>query len=196
MIRINLGSDDHVYRGLTFSVYDKGSGIPRDGKPKAEVEIFAVDQKVSAARITSSERKNPVSTDDIIANLIWDSDRENRFVIAGEFDLDSNGTPDYDAITKIEALIRKWGGAVAQDVSAKTDYVILGTEPKVPPQPTLQAQTADPTLTDKYNAARQSLERYDRIRQQAQSLWVPMFSYERFLHFTGYASQIGKPGAF
>lgn len=196
VIRINLGSDDRVYRGLTFSVYDKGSGIPRDGKPKAQVEVFAVDQKVCAARITSSGRGNPIGTGDLVANLIWDSDKENRFVIAGDFDLDRNGTPDYDAISKIEALIRKWGGTVDQDVSAKTDYVILGTEPKVPPQPTLEAQTADPTLTDKYNAARQRLERYDHVRQQAQSLWVPMFSYERFLYFTGYASQIGKPGAF
>jgi hypothetical protein len=177
-------------------VYDKGSGIPRDGKPKAEVEVFAVDKEVCAARITSSERRNPIHTDDLIANLIWDSGKENRFVIAGDFDLDGNGTQDYDAITRIEALIRKWGGTVDQDVSAKTDYVILGTEPKVPPQPTLGAQTADPTLTDKYNAARQRLERYEHIRQQAQSLWVPIFSYERFLNFTGYASQTGKPGAF
>lgn len=196
VIRINLGAEDRVYRGLTFSVYDKAAGIPRDGKPKAEVEVFAVDERVSAARITSSDPKNPVSTGDLIANLIWDSDKENSFVIAGDFDLDSNGTPDYDAISKIEALIRKWGGTVTQDVSARTDYVILGTEPKVPPEPTLEAKTSDPTLVDKYNAARQRLERYDQIRQQAQALWVPIFSYERFLNFTGYASQVGKPGAF
>lgn len=196
VIRINLGSQDRVYRGLTFSVYDKASGIPRDGKPKAEVEVFSVDQKVSAARIISSDPKNPVSTDDLVANLIWDSNKENNFVIAGDFDLDGNGTPDYDAIAKIEALIRKWGGSVSQNVSAKTDYVILGAEPKVPPEPTLEAKTSDPTLVEKYNAARQRLERYDQIRQQAQALWVPIFSYERFLHFTGYSSQVGKPGAF
>ncbi len=196
VIRINLGLQDRVYQGLTFSVYDKGAGIPRDGKPKAEVEVFAIDQKSCAARITSSDPKNPVSTEDLIANLIWDSDKENSFVIAGEFDLNKDGKPDLDAATKIEALIRKWGGTVAQDVSARTDYVILGTEPKVPAEPTLEAKTADPTLVDKYNAARQRLERYDQIRQQAQTLWVPIFTYERFLYFTGYASQAGKPGAF
>ena len=81
-------------------------------------------------------------------------------------------------------------------ISARTDYIILGTEPKVPPEPTLETQTADPTLVDKYNAARQRLERYDQVRQRAQTLWVPIFTYERFLHFTGYASQAGKPGAF
>ena len=195
-IRINLGSDDHVYQGLTFSVYDKGAGIPRDGKPKAEVEVFAVDKEVSAARIISSENKNPVSTEDLVANLIWDSNKQNSFVIAGEFDIDGNGTVDYDAPAKIEALIRKWGGTVTQDVSARTDYVIIGDEPKVPKEPTLEQQTADPTLTDKYNAARQRRERYDQIRQQAQALWIPIFTYERFLYFTGYAGQTSKPGAF
>ncbi len=195
-IRINLGYEDRVYQGLTFSVYDRAAGIPRDGKPKAEVEVFAIDQKASAARITSSQSKNPVSTDDLVANLIWDSSRENRFVIAGEFDVDGNGTVDYDAPAKIESLIRKWGGAVTQDVSARTDYVILGDEPTVPAEPTLEQQTADPTLVDKYNAAKQRLERYEQIRQRAQSLWVPIFTYERFLHFTGYASQTSKPGAF
>jgi hypothetical protein len=196
VIRVNLGARDRVYRGLTFSVYDKASGIPRDGKPKAEVEVFAIDQEVSAARIMSSNPKNPVSIDDLIANLIWERDKTNNFVIAGEFDLDKNGYPDYDAISKIEALIRKWGGTVDQDVSARTDYVILGTEPKVPPEPTLEARTSDPTLVDKYNAARQTLEHYDHIRRQAEALWVPIFTYERFLCFTGYASQVGKPGAF
>jgi len=196
VVRINLGSDDHVYQGLTFSVYDKAAGIPRDGKPKAEVEVFVVDKKVCAARILSGDAKNPVSTEDLVANLIWDSAKENHFVIAGEFDLDKSGTPDYDAIPKIEALIRKWGGAVDKDISASTDYVILGTKPQVPPQPTPEKLAVDPTLTEKRDAAQQRLDQYEQIRQRAQAFWIPIFNYERFLHFTGYANQIKKPGAF
>jgi len=196
VVRINLGADDRVYRGLTFSVYDKAAGIPRDGKPKAEVEVFAVDKKVCAARILSGDNKNPVSTEDLVANLIWDSAKENRFVITGEFDLDKNGTPDYDAIPRIDALIRKWGGAVDKDISASTDYVILGTEPQVPPQPTPEQLAVDPTLTEKRDAAQQRLDQYEQIRQRAQAFWIPIFSYERFLYFTGYANQINKPGAF
>jgi hypothetical protein len=196
VVRINLGSDDRVYRGLTFAVYDEGAGIPRDGKPKAQVEVFIVDQKVCAARIMSSDRKNPVSTDDLVANLIWDPGRENQFVVAGDFDLDNDGTKDYDAIGRIETLIRKWGGNTTADVSARTDYVILGTEPMVPPEPTLEQITADPTTADKFNAAQARLARYEQVRQRAESLWIPIFSFERFLYFTGYAAQVGKPGAF
>lgn len=196
VIRINLGSDDHIYRGLTFSVYDRSAGVTRDGKSKAEVEVFTVDRRVCAARVLSAEKKNPILTGDVVANLIWDSNKHNQFVIAGDFDLDGDKKPDFDGVRKIAALIQKWGGTVANDVTAETDFVILGTEPQVPPEPTPEVLTADPTATDKYNAARQSNERYELIRQRAESLWVPIFNYDRFLHFTGYASQVGKPGAF
>ncbi len=195
VVRINLGSDDRVYQGLTFSVYDSGAAIPRDGKPKAEVEVFAVDQRAAAARVLSSERRNPIMTGDMVANLIWDAGKTNEFVVAGEFDLTGDGRPDYDAIRRIEALIQRWGGAISNEVTATTDYVILGDEPQVPLEPTLAQLAVDPTATERYNAARQMNERYNQIRQRAEALWVPVFSYNRFLHFTGYASQVGKPGA-
>lgn len=196
VIHLDLGSEDHVYRGLTFSVYDRAGGIPRDGTPKAQVEVLAVDPRVSTARILSSERKNPIALGDLVANLIWDADQENQFVVAGEFDLDRDGSTDYDGVRKIEELVRKWGGTIAEDVSADTDYVILGTEPVVPAEPTLDAQANDPTAMERYNAARQKDERYQEIRQRAESLCVPIFNYDRFLSFTGYATEVAKPGAF
>jgi len=196
VIRINLGSDDHVYRGLTFSVYDRSAGIPRDGKPKAEVEVFAIDRMVSAARVLSTGKKNPIVTGDLVANLIWDSSKQNQFVVAGEFDVDGDGKVDYDGVRKVEALIKRWGGAAVNDVSANTDFVILGKEPQVPTEPTLDQQTADPTAKEKYEAIRRSNERYNQVRQRAEALWIPIFNYDRFLYFTGYDSQIRKPGAF
>jgi len=177
-------------------VYDRSAGIPRDGTPKAEVEVLSVDPRISTARILSSEPRNPIAVGDLVANLIWDAGQQNQFVVAGEFDLDRDGNTDYNAIRKIEALIARWGGTIAQGVSAQTDYVILGTEPKVPAEPTLTEQANDPMAMERYNAARQMSDRYHQVRQRAESLWVPIFSYDRFLHFTGYASLVNKPGAF
>ncbi len=196
IIHMDLGSDDRVYRGLTFSVYDKASGIPRDGQPKAEVEIFSVAKKTSVARVLSSEKRNPIATDDIVANLIWDSKKVNQFVITGDYDLNNDGKPDYNAQDGIQSLIEKWGGAVSNAVSAKTDFVILGTKPLVPPEPTLETLAGNPTAREKYNAAQIRLTRYNEIQQQAQALYIPVFTYDRFLHFIGYQSQVGKAGAF
>ncbi|HQI27480.1 MAG TPA: hypothetical protein PLT20_05285, partial [Sedimentisphaerales bacterium] len=160
------------------------------------VEVLAMERRVATARILSWDRRNPIAVGDWVANLIWDSDRRNRFVVAGEFDLDRDGKVDYDGVTKIEALIRKWGGTVSQDVSAETDYVILGNTPVVPSEPTLQEQSEDPLALQRYNTARQANERYQQIRRRAESLYVPIFNYDRFLAFTGYATEVAKPGAF
>ena len=55
IVHLNIGSDDRVYRGLTFSVYDKNMPIPKDGKGKAEIEVFNVGKNISAARVIPSE---------------------------------------------------------------------------------------------------------------------------------------------
>ena len=49
---------------------------------------------------------------------------------------------------------------------------------------------------ERYNSLRQTNDRYQQISQRAESLWIPIFSYDRFLYFTGYATQVDKPGAF
>ncbi|MBP7052364.1 MAG: hypothetical protein KBE65_15230, partial [Phycisphaerae bacterium] len=159
-------------------------------------EVMAIERRVASARILSSERKNPIHVGDSVANLIWDASHQNQFVVAGEFDLDRNGQTDYDGVRRIEGLIQKWGAVVVQDVSSETDFVILGMEPKVPSEPTLDEQTQDPLAMDRYNAQRKANDRYQQIRGQAESLNVPIYNYDRFLYFTGYAAQINRAGAF
>lgn len=195
LVTINIGSNDKVYRGLTFSVYDNLSGIPRDGKPKAEIEVFAVEPMVSTARVLSSEERNPIATGDLVANLIWSSDKVNHFVVAGNFDLNGDGTPDYEADAKISELIAKWGGVTDDTVTARTDFAILGTEPRVPPEPTFETLANDPMAQERYDRALQQRQRYDSIREQADALYIPIFTYQRFLSFTGYKSSVNKPGA-
>ncbi len=194
IVQINLGSDNRVYRGLTFSVYDKASGVSSDDEPKAEIEIFAIKSKTAAARILSSDRKNPIATGDIIANLIWDENASNEFVIVGNFDLDGNGQSDFDAKDRLAALIRKWGGTVTDVVSAKTDYVIVGTEPTVPPEPTFEQLTADPEARTRFERAQALATHYEEIRKKAQSFYIPTLTYERFLYLIGYKSQVKNPG--
>jgi len=196
VVHLNIGTDDHVYRGLTFSVYDRNASIPKDGKGKAEVEVFGVSKNISAARITQSQKKNPVALDDIVANLVWDRERTNVFVVAGEFDLNGDGIIDRNAIDKIKALIEKWGGKAADTISVDTDFLVLGSPPQVPPKPTFEDLQVDPMADQKYEAALQKFSHYKEVQSQAQALWIPIFQYERFLYFIGYNEQMSKPGAF
>ncbi|MFB0524842.1 MAG: hypothetical protein ACETVZ_04835 [Phycisphaerae bacterium] len=196
VVHLNIGTDDHVYRGLTFSVYDRNSSIPKEGQGKAEVEVFGVSKNISAARITHSQKKNPITLNDIVANLVWDSDKTNIFVVTGEFDLNGDGIIDRNAIDKIIALIEKWGGKVADTISVDTDFLVLGGPPQVPQKPTFEDLEVDPMADEKYEAALQKFNHYKETQSQAHALWIPIFQYERFLYFIGYKEQINKPGAF
>jgi hypothetical protein len=49
---------------------------------------------------------------------------------------------------------------------------------------------------DIYDASLQRLSRYNGLRDQAQSLWIPVFTYDRFLYFIGYKGHINQAGAF
>jgi len=196
IVHLDIGTDDHVYRGLTFAVYDKNMPIPRDGKSKADIEVFDVGKNISAARIIRSEIKNPIVLNDIIANLIWDSRQTNVFVVAGEFDLDDDGIIDIDGVDKINALIEKWGGKVGDTVSIETDFLVLGLSPKVLKKPSFEELEVDPMAMQKYEASKQRLNHYRQVLNQAQALRIPVFNLERFLYFIGYKTQATRAGAF
>jgi hypothetical protein len=195
-VQINLGTNDHIYRGLTFAVYDRGQPIPRSGKGKAEIEVYNIGDSFSAARIIRSDKKNPIVADDIIANLIWSPTKANTFVVAGDFDLNGDGVIDDDAAAKIRGLVEKWGGKVADTVTVNTDYVILGTPPVVPQKPTMQETEKYPNAMDKYERTLQQAAKYKDILSQAQALSIPVMNAERFLYFIGYKTMSGNPGAF
>ncbi|UCC23521.1 MAG: DUF3887 domain-containing protein [Planctomycetota bacterium] len=196
IVHLNIGSNERVYRGLTFSVYDRNMPIPKDGKGKAEVEVFGVGETFSAARIIRSEIKRPIIVGDIIANLIWDSQRTNVFVIAGDFDLDGDGNSDLNAVDSLKTLIQKWGGRVDDNVSVETDFVVLGTPPRVRRKPTFEQMEVDPIAMQRYEASLLRLDDYQQVQQKAETLLVPIFNLERFLYFIGYKEQSGRPGAF
>jgi hypothetical protein len=196
IVHINIGSKHHVYRGLTFVVYDKNAPFPKDGMGKAEIEIFDVQETTSAARIINPNIRRPILRDDSIANLIWDSQKENVFVVAGEFDLDGKGGQDDDAISKITALIRKWGGRVDNEISVETNFLVLGKTPQVLRKPTFEQIEIDPQAMEKFEASQKRRDNYNTIQAQAQNLWIPVFTYDRFLYFTGYKQQSANAGAF
>ena len=66
IVHLNLGSNDRVYRGLTFSIYDKNMPIPKDGKGKAEMlgervkrfkaDVVIFDNDLSPGQIRELEK--------------------------------------------------------------------------------------------------------------------------------------------
>ena len=192
VVYLDVGSDSHVYVGLTFSVYDKNKPIPEDGKGKAEIEVFDVTKTISAARINNESKRNPIVRDDIVANLIWDSESSNTFVVAGDFDFDGDGVVERDGTEKNIRLIEYWGGTLNNAVSINTDFVLLGERPEELPEPTRAEIDIDPTIEQKYLASVERAKRYDMVLSRATTLAVPVFNQQRFLHLIGYQSLAAK----
>jgi archaellum component FlaC len=186
---INLGSDDGVYRGLTFAVYDKSLPIPKDGKGKAEIEVYDVDKTISTARLTTPHNpRNPITKDDSIVNLVWDKNQTNYFVVAGNFE-------KYGDAEKVKALIAKMGGRLEDDVSINTDLIILGTAPLILARPTPEQAEFNPAAMERYEASKKLYEHYKQIEQAAGTFSIPIFNINKFFFFTGYKEQAAKPGA-
>jgi len=196
IVHLNIGSDDRVYPGLTFAVYDKSRFISKSGKGKAEIEVFDVGKKISTARIIHTSEKDPIVLDDIVANLIWDSDKTNLFVVAGEFDINDDGFVEFDAVERISALIENWGGRLDSAVSIDTDFIVLGKRPPQLKKPTFEDIEADPMAMQKYDDSQRMLEYYDQVVDRAKELMVPIYNYERFLYLSGYKTQSRQAGAF
>jgi hypothetical protein len=192
LVYLDIGSDDHVYRGLTFSVYDKSAQIPEDGRGKAEIEVFQVEKEICAARINISSKKNPIVPDDIVANLIWDTKTSNKFVVIGEFDFDGDGKIDSDGQTKIRRLIERWGGTIVENASIDTDFIVRGTTPQVLSKPTSDQIALDPLAQQRYEQSLEQAEQYDAIFESAEIFRVPVFNQKRFMNLIGYKALASK----
>jgi hypothetical protein len=186
IVYLSVGVNDHVYRGLTFAIYDRNKPIPEDGKGKAEIEVFQVSDQVSAARIVRADKKNPIVKEDLVANLIWDSESSNRFVIAGEFDFNNDGRPDADGAQRIRELIERWGGQIMDDVTVHTDFMVIGSSPRAIARPTQDELDIDPMAQQRYEQSVVKVNEYNALLEKANKLGVPVFNQKRFMFLIGY----------
>ena len=186
IVYVNIGSCDHVYRGLTFAVFDKNAPMPKDGKGKAEIMLFDVKANVSAAKLLNSCNTNPVVSNDVIVNMAWDKETPYNFVVAGEFDIDGDGTIDPDGREKIVQLIECWGSQVVDKVNVNTDFVVVGNSPRKLAKQSDEDIDLDPLVLEKYEASVKTYEEFYLILYKESALSIPVFDTKRFINLIGY----------
>lgn len=200
-VYIDLGTGDQVVPGLTFEVYDRNEGMPRatEGagmlgdelpKGKASIEVVHVASHTSECRVVTIQPGAVLADGDIIANVVYDKNVHYKFVVYGKFDLDQNTLPTEADADIIRRLITGWGGTLVPKVTVETDFVVLGSEPKVPEYTAEELQEADNNA--KFVEAQKQLEAYQDVVSQAQALHIPILNQNRFLYFVGYYDQAQK----
>ncbi|MBL7216027.1 MAG: hypothetical protein ISS71_10150 [Phycisphaerae bacterium] len=195
IVYLDAGTKDHIYRGLTFAVYDRNQPIPESGEGKAEIEVFQVNQQACAARIVNSDKKNPIVKEDIVSNLIWDSQTSNRFVVIGDFDFNNDGRPEQDGRKRIIELIQRWGGSLMDNVTVDTDFIVVGMAPDPLARPTQDEIDIDPMAQQRHEQSLRKIRDYKELLDKANNLSVPVFNQKRFMYLIGYETLINQnPG--
>lgn len=182
---IDLAKNDHIYRGLTFSVYDGFTTIPKDGRGKATLKVVEIMDTIAKCRITRDDSTNPIMEKDIIASLVWSRDKKYNFCVAGEFDMDNDGVIDPDGRRHIGEMIANWGGRIADTVTVDTDFFVIGEAPIIPVRPSEEEFDNMTDIALAYKQASEEFSSFQTVRTNAAELGVPTFPLSRFLYFIG-----------
>jgi hypothetical protein len=184
IVYVDLGQDARLTLGLQFAVYPAEQGIPADGRAKARIEVVSIYDRSAACKIVAVLGREPIRPGDLIANPIYDHARPLKFMVIGEFDLEHNGRPDDNGIPRIEALIERWGGQIADAVSADVDFMVVGTPPQVP----TVLGDASPEFVEHAKTLADAFDHYSDQLEAATGLAIPLLRQEVFMHFLGYRS--------
>lgn len=178
-VMIDVGRADGLRRQTTFSVYTSEAVDLASPTPKGKIEVTNIlGDHMAEARILEDSLADPLLIGDLVYTSTWTPGRQERFAIAGIFDLDGDGTPDRqlirDLITRGGGIIDAEldGAEVSGQMSPDTRYLVLGE----PPSENLQA--------------------FSDMKQTARELGVREINVAEFLDHAGFVNpaRVLRPG--
>ncbi|MDX2199549.1 MAG: hypothetical protein SF069_11335 [Phycisphaerae bacterium] len=184
VVYVGLGERDGVSVGLGLEVYSK-TGEQRDGvRGKASLEIVTISEKVSECRVTRRTAGAPILEGDLCVNIAFAKDRKPKFVVRGDFDLNYDGNVDAAGREGIEALVRQWGGQVADELNESVDYLVIGLAPQIPVAPS--GELTD-IVRDQQFQKELEASKFAEVVQKASLYGIPTITQNQFLFLTGYS---------
>ncbi len=178
---IDLGARDRLVLGIRFAVYPPDTGIPSSGQAKATIEVIDIGEDVSTCRILRDNALFPILQGDLVANPVYDRQRSLTFYVLGKFDFDYDGRDDPNGKATLQALIKENGGLIADELSARIDFVIAGARPAV----LRLSSNASPETQAVHDDQIRKKDTYTAAINDAQALSIPIFTQETFLQFMG-----------
>lgn len=187
VVYINLGSDDGIKPGMPFEVFSQTGDLPEGLSGKASLEVVNVMPATSECRVTRRQAGAPIIEGDIVVNIAYERDRQPRFVIRGDFDLNYDGIPDPDGRDQVRTMIEQYGGKVVNDLDETVDFVVIGVPPVIPEFERGRPMT--PTVRALVNQKMIELSGYKNLIEKAESMYIPVISQSPFLYLMGYPGE-------
>ncbi len=179
---IDRGSKDHVVPGMTFSVFTPGT-LTEDSKPKATLTVVSVHPNTSECKIKDTKITNPVLSGDLIQNVAYDPQRFYTFVVMGDFDLHQTGKATAQGRDEVKDMIQRSGGKTADELTVRTDFLVMGDEPSRPPP---LAAEHNPSDEEVFAAQMKAYDEFQKAQRKATELYIPILNANRFLALMGY----------
>ncbi|MEM7577032.1 MAG: hypothetical protein AAF328_06100 [Planctomycetota bacterium] len=186
---LDIGRNQRVQRGMTFSVFDQDELVKlednTDQEPKAVLQVTQVLENSSVAIVVERQRRARLTEGDAAVNLVFDPNRSYRFFVFGDFDLAQSGNPTPEQAQRIKSQVSQWGSDVAEEIDYNVDYVVLGEPPALPRELT-GSERADPIRIQEYNAALRKFNEYAKFEEDAKTYNIPILNQNRFHQLIGY----------
>lgn len=182
MVWINLGRDDGLRVGTTFTVIDESSTKTSQAKDKAHIVVTRVvpdSPHLSQARVTDYEPTKPILTGDKVFSPAWRPGRTVGFALLGEMDINGDYKDDSAAVRD---MILRDGGRIDDAMDSKgnrdsslpgmnpnTEYLVLGSDVGV-------LQPNNPGSMNKQAA-------YEKFLAQARQNGIMQISLDKLMGF-------------
>jgi hypothetical protein len=188
IVTVNLGSDDNLARGTTFSIYDKrNTGVARGSADiKGKVEVTRIlDGHLAEARITEEKLSRPIAPGDIVFSPLWEPGRKLKFSFVGLIDIDSDGKSDrkllHDMLlaagAEVDNEVDDEGNRTGNGITVNTKYLVMG---EIPDPTNFPPGSADAKRVEKI------LEQRSALRTEANTQGVRVINLTDFLNYIGY----------
>ncbi|NLW86609.1 MAG: hypothetical protein GXY38_07020 [Planctomycetes bacterium] len=180
---INIGKQNRVRPGLTFSVFASDAAFNAE-KAKANIVVDNVSDNFSACRILSTDKnQTPVQASDVIVNPTFSHQQALKFVVQGIFDLHGTGRPTVQGAAEVKALIARNGGQLVERLDHSVDYLVMG---EAPPTPAPARDDEPPAVTAAREQMMRDVEAFNASVEEAAKLQIPVLNANRFLVLTGF----------
>ena len=178
---INIGMGEHLPLSSQFEVFPPGEQITESSRSKGTIQVVRVGPKLSECQVLTVAHGQSIMPGDLIVNSVYDRQNKYVFRVIGQFDLDGSGSPDTNGAKSVEDIIERWGGKVVRELEVQTDFLVVGSEPKVP----LKPDNFDQAATALYAQRLKEYQAYLADQNRAVELSIPMLNHKRFLYLLG-----------
>jgi hypothetical protein len=174
---------------MKMTIFDARSpGIPTE-KPKGSIELIAVREKDSSARIIKTDNPiDPIRAGDIVYSAAWSPNQPTRFALVGKMDVNRDSRDDRE---ELKRMIQEAGGIVEFDLpppdlgkeygimSPRIDWYVIDTRPPIRETFTHQtnAGLASQAVLDK---------RVGEVTKEARLNGIRPMTIEKLLAYLGY----------